>query len=483
MALFQNRKENLPGEKGSGVLVLGGVPSGSPVEGISISDTSIDWTPEEERRLVRRIDSIVMPLLMLAFFALQLDRGNIGNALTDFFFRDVGITQNQFNIGQQLLSVGIVLLEIPSNYILYRIGPSTWISGQIIAWGLVATFQAFQKGLGAYLSTRLLLGLCESGFIPAGLFTITRWYKKEETSKRFAWFFIGNMLAQAISGIVAYGVLHMRGIEGLFTILVGFIFATLFPKGPSDPICLARFRYFNERESRILTLRVLQDDPTKEYSAKNITGSEIKRTLSNWRLLPHVLFTILGLAPSSTMWSYAPSIVNTFGYERLRSNALVSVGQWIQLVLNVTWGIVADRIGQRGPLVFLGMLLWWVFALACRLLIYSKDEHKRFAILTLAISCSSIWHPVNGSWMALNTRSAGERSITLAIFIMSANCSGIIGSQLFQQADAPLYRTGWTVIISLISVALLCTIWANVQYRLFNRRLDAEGKDKVRYRY
>jgi hypothetical protein len=103
----------------------------SPDTETSVQD---DWTPEEETALVRKIDSIVMPLLMLAFFALQLDRGNIGNALTDFFFRDVGITQNQFNVGQQLLSLGIVLLEVPSNYILYRIGPTKWISGQIIAW-------------------------------------------------------------------------------------------------------------------------------------------------------------------------------------------------------------------------------------------------------------------------------------------------------------------------------------------------------------
>lgn len=35
-----------------------------------------------------------------------------GNALTDFFLQDVGITQFQFNIGQQLLSAGIVLLEV-----------------------------------------------------------------------------------------------------------------------------------------------------------------------------------------------------------------------------------------------------------------------------------------------------------------------------------------------------------------------------------
>lgn len=108
----------------------------------------------------------------------------------------------------------MVLLPSSSSFLGADIGESR---------GFVATFQAFQKGLGAFLSTRLLLGyfyylncplsssdqtprLYESGFIPAGLYTITRWYKRDETSKRFSWFFICNMLAQAISGLVAYGV-------------------------------------------------------------------------------------------------------------------------------------------------------------------------------------------------------------------------------------------------------------------------------------
>jgi hypothetical protein len=42
-----------------------------------VSSPHSDWTEEEERILVRKIDLIVMPLLMLAFFALQLDHGNM----------------------------------------------------------------------------------------------------------------------------------------------------------------------------------------------------------------------------------------------------------------------------------------------------------------------------------------------------------------------------------------------------------------------
>lgn len=61
-----------------------------------------------------RLDLIIMPLLTLGFFCLQLDRGNIANAITNDFMEDIGVTQNQFNVGQQMLSLGIVLFEIPS---------------------------------------------------------------------------------------------------------------------------------------------------------------------------------------------------------------------------------------------------------------------------------------------------------------------------------------------------------------------------------
>jgi hypothetical protein len=72
----------------------------------------VDWTPEEEKKVVRKLDMIVMPLLILVFIGLQFDRSNIGNALTDNFLEDVGISQDQFNVGQQLLYVGIVVLEV-----------------------------------------------------------------------------------------------------------------------------------------------------------------------------------------------------------------------------------------------------------------------------------------------------------------------------------------------------------------------------------
>ena len=38
-----------------------------------------------------------------------------GNAVTDFFFADVGITQFEFNVGNQLMYLGVTIFEVPMN--------------------------------------------------------------------------------------------------------------------------------------------------------------------------------------------------------------------------------------------------------------------------------------------------------------------------------------------------------------------------------
>ncbi|KAK7530460.1 major facilitator superfamily domain-containing protein [Phyllosticta citricarpa] len=446
------------------------------------SELCVDWTVAEEKTLVRKVDLVLMPILILPFMALQLDRGNIGNAQTDNFLEDVGITKYQYNIGQQLLSAGIVILEIPSNLVLYRVGPRAWISLQIFAWGLVATFQAFQKGLGAYMATRLLLGLMEAGFIPASLYAITTWYKSSEMSVRFALFFFGNYIAQACSGLIAYGVLHMRGvaglagwqwlfiIEGLFTICTGFLYLAFYPKDRDDPRPFTGIKYFTAREQHILSTRVVIDDPTKAPNSKRKTISmqELKESLSDWTLYPHVLLTICALAPTSVFTSYGPKLIMSWGYERLSSNALFSIGLWIQVFTAMVWGFWADKGKIRGIPTVAALLLWLAFTLGCRLAATSSNHTTRLAMIVMSLSFSIIWHPLNSSWLAINARSPADRSIKMACIVMAANLAGIVGSQLFQSSDAPKYITGWTVVVVLNSLALFFGLLANAQYRMLN---------------
>jgi len=160
-----------------------------------------------------------------------MDRGNIANALTDTITRDLGVTTDAINVGGSLLSAGIVLLEIPSNILLQRVGPHRWLSVQIVCWGLVATFQSFITNYGGFLATRFILGCAESGFIPGALYTLSTCYKKGESNFRISLFFLGNLLAGATVSLIGAGILSMGpryGISGwrwLFISTFTFLFA------------------------------------------------------------------------------------------------------------------------------------------------------------------------------------------------------------------------------------------------------------------
>lgn len=226
----------------------------------------------------------------------ELDRGNIANAITDSFMEDVGINQDQFNVGQQMLSLGIVLFEIPSNMILYRVGPGKWLTLQLFLFGIVSLFQSFQRGYGAFIATRFLLGITESGFIPGGLWTLSTWYTRPETAKRVMVFYFGNQFGQASSKLLAYGILHMRGVAGrpgwfwlftlmgIFTIACGFIFGFALPDSFKNPhsTFLPGVRIFSEREIYILRTRVTMDDPMKGKKKKRIGRPAFKKVVSTF---------------------------------------------------------------------------------------------------------------------------------------------------------------------------------------------------------
>lgn len=124
----------------------------SPSQGSVVTPPQQDWSPQEEQRARRkyikpltlflfiarlwlvvsmliafcnrrpRIDSSVLPLLFLGLLVFQLDRMNLASALTDGFADDIGIDQATINLGNQLMFMGIVVLEIPCNMLLQRVG-------------------------------------------------------------------------------------------------------------------------------------------------------------------------------------------------------------------------------------------------------------------------------------------------------------------------------------------------------------------------
>ena len=184
-------------------------------EGRHRYDPKATWSKEEEMALTRKLDLRVCAWCCLMFFALQLDRGNISQALSDNMLDDLHINTNDYNTGQTIFYVSFLAAELPSQLVSKKIGPDNWIPIQMICWSIVASCQARLTGRATFFITRSLLGVIEGGFIPDVVLYLSYFYKSKELPIRLSFFWGAYGCTFIISAFLAYGILHLRGHNGL----------------------------------------------------------------------------------------------------------------------------------------------------------------------------------------------------------------------------------------------------------------------------
>lgn len=178
--------------------------------------------------------------------------------------------------------------ELPSQLISKKLGPDRWIPAQITLWSVVAAAQAGLSGRISFYVTRALLGALEGGFIPDLILWLSYFYKSGELTLRLSWFWVSRYLTMVVTSVMAYGLLHMRGvhgmagwqwlflIEGIITLAIGIASFFLMPASATQTKTWFRPKgWFNEREVGIVVNRVLRDDPSKG-DMNNRTGLSLR---------------------------------------------------------------------------------------------------------------------------------------------------------------------------------------------------------------
>ncbi|KAL6355352.1 hypothetical protein LRP88_10940 [Fusarium phalaenopsidis] len=377
-------------------------------ENWSAFDPKFRWTWKEENAVRHKVWVCVM------FSALNIDRNNISNAVSDNMLDDLGIDRGDYNIGQTISRVGFLVAELPSQLISKRIGPDLWIPIQICLFSIVSAMQFFLKGRASFLATRYLIATFQGGFIPDTILYLSYWYTGKRLPIRLAWFWMSSQLVDIGVGFAAVGMVSMRGTLGY-----------------------AGWRWLFLIEGAFTFIR---DDPQKGgmYNRQGLSVRQIWECAKDFDMWPLFALGLLFGLPKYPVDQYLTLAFRGLGFSVIQSNLLKIpniVGSCITMLLITAF---SELVNNRS-FVSMAEDLWLLPCFVALIALPNPiGPWAYFAIATVLLSFPYT-HPIQVAWTSRNAGSVQNRTVSASLYNMFVQVSGMIGANIYQPDDAPRY--------------------------------------------
>jgi sugar phosphate permease len=213
-------------------------------------------------RATKKVMVRLLPVICLMYFMSYLNRTSAALAKTSLQV-DVGIGATVFGLGAGLFFVSYAFLEIPSNLVMFKVGPRRWIVRIAITWGIISALTMFVQGPTSFYLMRLLLGAAEAGLYPTLMYMVTIWFSQRYRARAIGYIYLAPAIALIVGGPIGGGLMELDGlgglhgwqwmflIEGLLTVLVGVFTWFKLPETPKDA------PWLSDVEAEILTERAI----------------------------------------------------------------------------------------------------------------------------------------------------------------------------------------------------------------------------------
>ncbi|MGE8546527.1 MAG: MFS transporter [Alcaligenes sp.] len=387
-------------------------------------DRASPASQQELDRIYKKVMWRILPFIFLLWMLAWIDRLNIGFAKLQMQ-PELGFSETVYGIGAGIFFLGYFFFEVPSNWLLLRIGARKTLARIAFGWGLICVLMMFTKTPAYFYVMRFLLGAFEAGFQPGVLLFLTFWFPAHRRAKAFAVFISASAVASVVGAPLAglimtnlHGVNDWSGwqwlflLEGLPTIFAGILAVMFIVDSPE------KASWLSQREKDLIKEELLLDAKAagpREHSFKKALGNRDLWTLTL------MFFGIV--AANSTLAFFAPTLVRSLGpTDPLHVGLLVGLVYVFGAIFQLALGFSADRRREArlhtGIPVIIGAL-----GLAGVGLFLGNNTILAFISLAIAVSGTMGCIPVY--WQLPNAVLAGSAAAIGVAFINSvANLAG-----------------------------------------------------------
>ncbi|KAJ6164628.1 hypothetical protein N7470_003300 [Penicillium chermesinum] len=423
-------------------------------------------TPEEkiiEKKLRRRIDTLIMPLVVLVYLLNYIDRNNYASAKLQ------GLTED--------LNTGNLMLN-------YAGRPSLYLGFFVTAWGLVSALTSQVKGYGSMVACRFLLGFVEAPFFAGVLFYLSKWYTREELAFRMSIFYSGSLISGAFGNLIAAGILNglkgARGmsawqwlyiIEGSITVFVGLLICFILPDFPET------WKLLSEDERRVAARRLAIDaadaDVDEGGSMSQLKGLKLAMTDVKTYALALGYMCITGTAGFQ---NFMPTLTETLHFDTIISLLLVAPPYVFMVFWSLGHAWISDRLKMRFwffvypiPITIVGFVIFMTVEE------FGPRYFSMFLMMFVFTQNNTLY-----SWIASSMpRPPAKRAAAYAFINSIGNSASIWTPYTYLDTEKPYYRTAMGVNIALQGVGALVGIFMYFHLRSLNKRQERLENEEV----
>ncbi|KAJ5652672.1 allantoate permease [Penicillium longicatenatum] len=435
-------------------------------------DDNRAFTVEEERRVLRRIDFRVLPLLLGAYFFQQLDKSALSYTSIFGLSEDAHLVGQEYSWLSSILYLSQLVFQPLAAFLLVKAPTGKVISGAIFLWGSTLAIMSACTDFKSLLGMRFALGAFESMIAPSCIAATQMWWRRGEQTLRAAMWNGMNGLTFIVGSLFTYGLGHIHSNTlysyqiiflfcGLLTVCYSFAVLISMPDSPMEAKCLS------DREKFIAVERLRANQMgivSREWRWDHVWETLYDPKTWSW------FFLVISISiPSGGIGSFGNLILKSFGYTNFQSILFNLPLGVIQIIAILGGGWVATRFRTKGMVIVLFATLASIGTILMLLVPRSNKGALLFGYYL--VSTMAAITPMIYAWEAQNTAGDTKRKCTSAVVLVGMCTGNVIGPQLFSTSQAPAYRPG--LIASLIILTELFLIALNKKHA---KKREALGK-------
>ncbi|KAL4798694.1 putative MFS allantoate transporter [Aspergillus venezuelensis] len=440
----------------------------------NLEDMHESFEPGEEKKLVRKIDLMILPFLAVCYAFYYIDKTTLSYAAIFGIEEDLNLSGTEYSWLSSVFYFGFLVWSFPTNLLMQRFPVGKYLGVNIFLWGFFLMLQAAAKNFTQLAVLRVISGAAEACSDPAFMLITSMWYTRRQQPIRIGLWYTANGFGIAIGGLLGYGIGQIKGalaswkyeflIIGALCSAWGIIMIIFLPDSPMTAPQLS------DREKRLAVER-LRDNQTG-IENRNLKPRQILEALTDWKVWTFFLLGFSGNIPNGGISNFGTLIIKGFGFSTLVTTLMqIPYGAFIAIMI-LSAVFINDKLPRNNrclvAIAFLLPNLAGSFGLC-----YVPESQQVGRLI-----CYYLTGSYNASFVIIlsiltgNIAGHTKKAITNAMIFLGV-CAGNIAGPFFYKAEqAPGYELGiWSMIVAnFVEIGLIIIL--GVCLAMENRRRD-----------